>query len=209
MTWPKGKKRPPETVERMRRAHTGLTVYPVEERFFRKVDKGDGLGCWVWKGSTNEDGYGSFYYRGKVGRAHRASYSMFVGEIPKGIQVLHDCDNPSCVRPDHLFLGTQLDNIKDACAKGRNRNGMKGRRHSPEAIAKISKRHSGVKKTEEHIRRIMRTKRDQSKISDSDVEDMKRLRQGGWTYRRLGKRYGISTSGAYLIVSGKSRGKPI
>lgn len=82
-------------------------------------------GCWIWLGTTR-GGYGRISdYRGRARRArnlsaHRVAYEAFVGRIPKGLKVLHRCDMPSCVNPDHLFLGTQDDNMADRAKKGRN-----------------------------------------------------------------------------------------
>lgn len=92
---------------------------PVAERFWEKVDKsGD---CWIWTACKQQFGYGKFVvHKGDSPRtAHRLAYEMEIGQIPEGMQVLHRCDNPSCVKPDHLFTGTQLDNMRDMHAKGR------------------------------------------------------------------------------------------
>lgn len=75
--------------------------------------------CWVWKKSKTKLGYGKASYNGKQITAHRLSFILNKGEIPLGLFVLHKCDNPSCVNPDHLFLGTQSDNIKDMHNKKR------------------------------------------------------------------------------------------
>ncbi len=77
-------------------------------------------GCWLWMGSTRSGGYGGFHVGGttKVG-AHRYAYERANGPIPHGLWVLHRCDTPTCVRPDHLFLGTAIDNYRDMVAKGR------------------------------------------------------------------------------------------
>lgn len=97
-------------------------------RFWKNVDKTDG--CWNWTGTRTDKGYGRFKTSTKNWRAHRLSYEMHCGPIPEGMQVLHECDNPSCVRPDHLFLGTNADNMADKCAKGREAHvGVKGVQH--------------------------------------------------------------------------------
>lgn len=76
-------------------------------------------GCWLWTGGLSRKGYGHFYLRGRIHRAHRVSFEMAKGPIPAGLGVCHKCDTPSCVNPDHLFLGDQRANILDAVAKGR------------------------------------------------------------------------------------------
>jgi hypothetical protein len=88
----------------------------LEERFWLYVAKGPG--CWGWTASCS-DGYGQIK-SGKVPlRAHRVSWVIHFGPIPEGLDVLHHCDNPPCTRPDHLFLGTDLTNVRDAIRKGR------------------------------------------------------------------------------------------
>ena len=80
----------------------------------------EGDGCWEWGGSRLATGYGQFRRSsGKVWRTHRVSWELSRGPIPDGLCVLHDCDNPACVRPDHLFLGTLRDNAIDMGKKGR------------------------------------------------------------------------------------------
>ena len=87
-------------------------------RFWAKVCKTNG--CWTWTASKNPHGYGQIRLSGKLTLAHRVSWTIHNGVIPEGLFVLHICDNPPCVRPDHLFLGTQKDNIRDAVAKKRH-----------------------------------------------------------------------------------------
>jgi len=92
------------------------------ERLLAKIEKQDD-GCWIWTGclrGTKTHRYGCMRYRGKSEGAHRASYMEFIGEIPEGLNVLHSCDNPKCVNPEHLFVGTDHDNMKDMAAKGRH-----------------------------------------------------------------------------------------
>ncbi len=93
---------------------------PLAERFWEKVDKSSE--CWEWTAARNPDGYGliGLDFRGSD-RAHRVSWRLAYGPIPIGLHVLHRCDNPPCVNPDHLWLGTQADNIADMTRKGRAR----------------------------------------------------------------------------------------
>jgi hypothetical protein len=80
-------------------------------------------GCWEYRHSLTLSGYGRLWVDGKTRRAHRVAWELTYGPIPDGIEVCHRCDNPPCVRPDHLFLGTAEDNAADREAKGRSRGG--------------------------------------------------------------------------------------
>ena len=89
-------------------------------RFWRYVRKTEY--CWIWTGSKNSSGpygYGELYVRGKKVKAHRFSWEIHNGPIPSGLYACHHCDNPPCVRPDHLFIGTQRDNALDCERKNR------------------------------------------------------------------------------------------
>jgi HNH endonuclease/helix-turn-helix resolvase-like protein len=96
---------------------------PFTRRDFWKLVRKMPSGCWEWQGLCNESGYGIVYAIRLTGvrkcRAHRAAWILKHGQIPKGKHVLHKCDNPPCVRPSHLFLGTHVDNMRDASRKGR------------------------------------------------------------------------------------------
>jgi len=87
-------------------------------RFWSKVNKTNG--CWLWLAGKHSYGYGLFYSDGKCVRAHRFAWESVYGPIPDGLFVLHECDNPPCVNPAHLFLGTKRDNRLDCIIKGRN-----------------------------------------------------------------------------------------
>lgn len=89
--------------------------------FFAKVEFTDS--CWIWRASHDDGGYGVFRWRGKARKAHRVAYAIAHGYTPPGMVVMHTCDTPACVNPDHLVLGTQRDNVRDAIAKGRFLNG--------------------------------------------------------------------------------------
>lgn len=91
------------------------------ERFMKFVMPEPNTGCWFWSGAVDADGYGGFYFNYIIEKAHRFSYMTFRGEIPPSMIVCHSCDQPSCVNPDHLFLGTYLDNRNDMLKKGRGR----------------------------------------------------------------------------------------
>jgi hypothetical protein len=120
--------------------------------------------CWHWCGNTNKFGYGRFSYQGRAQMAHRLSFRAFVGAIPKGLSVLHTCDNPSCVNPRHLWLGTYADNRRDCLSKGRWRL-MRGR--------------SGF----DH---------QCNKVSPEMLSEMKRLRTSGESYSKIAEAVGVA-----------------
>lgn len=99
------------------------------DRFLQKVDQG--AACWMWTGAKSSKGYGQFWLKGKQESAHRVSYALFVGIIPEGSLVCHTCDQPSCVRPEHLWTGTHSANTLDAVAKGRHVTHNTAKTHCP------------------------------------------------------------------------------
>lgn len=116
----------------------------LEDRFWDKVVKSDG--CWEWQGATYHFGYGAVRVKGKNHHAHRVSWELTHGAIPDGQKVLHRCDNPPCVRPDHLFLGTDADNHADM---------MQKKRHSPPPVL-LAEANPQTKLTVEIVREMRR-----------------------------------------------------
>ena len=114
-------------------AHT-ITTAP--ERFMSRVDQsGD---CWIYQGDKTTNGYGTVRVRNQRTAAHRYSYEVHVGPIPDGMLVCHACDNPLCVRPDHLWLGTPADNVHDMHLKGRQAKDVRRYRGEAHARSKLT-----------------------------------------------------------------------
>ena len=105
-------------------------------------------GCWHYKGCTDHDGYGRFEFCGRKVGTHRLAWLVCEGTIPIGLCVCHSCDNPQCVNPDHLWLGTNADNMRDKCSKGRS-----GHILHPERM-QIGEHHYRAKLTDERVRAI-------------------------------------------------------
>jgi len=149
-------------------------------RFWAKVRKTDG--CWLWTASTLGD-YGCLAINRKNRGAHRISYELHYGPIPKGMFVCHRCDTPRCVRPEHLFLGTPKDNSLDMTRKGRAPRGDKHFTHAhPEKLQ-------------------MGVQRYNHKITEQDVRDIRRLKSEGLSTLVLSKRFGISRKDIDLIAA--------
>lgn len=143
------------------------------ERMMSKVEQDPNGGCWLWNGILSRGGYGIFYNRGGS-LAHRTSYQMFRGDPGKS-HVLHKCDVRCCVNPDHLFLGTNADNVADKVAKGRARGG--GR--------KGSKHHA-------------------SKMNEQAVVEVRAACVNGATQQSQAGKFGVSQSVINEIVNGKA-----
>lgn len=145
----------------------------------------------MWTASTRHKGYGAFACKidGKTvhDRAHRYSWRLTFGDIPNGIFVLHRCDNPACVNPAHLFLGTNQDNIDDMMAKDRHAKGAYRTTRTGElGRYKRGERH--------HI----------AKLTSADVLAMRRDREEGMAYSKLAQKYKIGIKNAWMAVNGKT-----
>lgn len=155
------------------------TRAPVSDRFMSKVSPEPNTGCWLWTGATNRTGYGKMYVstRSRPTTAHRVSWSLVNGPIPAGMNVCHRCDNPLCVNPAHLFLGTQADNLNDMVRKGRRSF------RAPPPVR-------GEARTD-------------SKLTDAAVREIRRC-AGAVTHRILAERFRVSPSAVGLVLSGKT-----
>ncbi len=100
--------------------HCGLVVLA---RVVTKIMPDSESGCFEWTGAKYQSGYGQYDLGGRQWRAHRLVWSLLNGPIPKGLVIMHSCDNPICVRPEHLSLGTHRDNVLDKIRKERHRGG--------------------------------------------------------------------------------------
>lgn len=114
----------------------------IAKKFWSSVERGSKHDCWKWIGGYSGNGYGKFYMNNRQYRAPRAAYELARGPIPEGLQVLHNCDNPQCVNPGHLRLGTHADNMADKMAKGRH-GGVSRRLSAAEREALLTKHQQG------------------------------------------------------------------
>jgi hypothetical protein len=159
----------------------------VVRRFWKYVDKNGpvhpvlGTRCWLWTGSKNWHGYGQLNLRGRPAFAYRLSYQINGGWIPKGLEVMHLCDNPACVNPEHLRTGTHAENMADAARKGRMWRGGT----PPWACGE----QNGVPKlTEAQVREIRRRYMPYHPVNGA---------------RPLAREFGLSHSTVCMIVQGK------
>jgi hypothetical protein len=141
--------------------------------------------CWEWKSTISGGRYGSISMGGRVKSAHRTAYELTFGEIPEGMLVCHRCDNPRCVNPTHLFIGTPKDNSQDCIAKGRKKT-MPGAANP--MYGKFGEKHHN------------------SIISDADALEIKRLYLAGGIFQEeIARKYNVTQGFVSGIVTGRTR----
>ncbi len=203
------------------------------KRFWAKVDKtSSSNGCWLWIGTKINGLYGQISFMGKGKYAHRIAWEMCVGRIPVGMKVLHDCpngDNPACVNPKHLWLGTNAQNSADMVVKGRSARGEKNANsvltdyQRYVLIPKLNK--NGLTQQEiadklgtcqgvVSVALMDRNKRQGIgykvhkpglKVSDKDVKTIRRLKKKGWIQADIARLFKVSQALVSLLVRGKQR----
>lgn len=167
------------------------------DRFWRQVDRRGADECWEWIGARIEAGYGKFWIAGKTVSAHRHAWSLTHGQDPTGASVLHRCDNPPCVNPSHLFLGTQADNVADAKAKGRTASGDRnGSRVKPERMPRGDR--NGARTKPDRLRRGSLVWA--SKLTPDDVLAIRAAAALGAKQSDLARKYGVTPQAVFHVV---------
>jgi hypothetical protein len=203
----------------------------IERRFWPKVVKSDQ--CWLWTAAKNEQGYGLLCLSGHMYKAHRLAYYLERGPFPDSLFVCHHCDTPACVKPSHLFLGTQKDNLGDAKRKGRTASGDRSvARRYPEKLQRgddhwshriperkaTGDRHrsqthpESIRRGEDHFfhkhpERVIRGERHaNAKLTDAQREEVRqRYNAGGVSCKSLAGEYGVSPSLIHIVAKHKRR----
>lgn len=155
----------------------------LRDRLYSSIERLPWSGCWIWTKSTGTHGYGDGRYNQKGYLAHRLSYEMHKGPIPAGLQVCHRCDVRPCVNPEHLFLGTNLENIQDSQAKGRRT----GPRTRPSGLTYKTG-------TPAQRRRALAM----TKIKEEMLPDLIAMRRAGKTQRQIAALLGVSQASISL-----------
>jgi len=139
-------------------------------------------GCWIWQKQLHYHypyGITTFTENGRKSKqpAHRVSYKVFVGKIPKGLYILHQCDEPRCINPDHLHAGTQKQNMKEMRERNRANDKSRGKKGSKHGM---------------------------SKLTEEDIPKIKELYKSGMSGTKIAKIYGVNNTMIYFILNGKN-----
>ena len=148
---------------------------PPKERLYAKIKKNARTGCWEWQGAKTSAGYGLFSVDGSLVYTHRFSYNLHNGRLPDDLHVCHKCDNPSCCNPDHLFLGTDADNLADMRRKNR---------HSPPP-------------------KMTGRRNPSTKISEKDVLQIRKMKKAGKSLKEIAVSFSISKTNVADICKRK------
>jgi hypothetical protein len=160
--------------DRLRREEADANL---AERFYSYVERTDA--CWLWRGPTDRDGYGIITYHNRASRAPRIAYIIAHGSIPDGAAICHTCDNPLCVRPDHLYAGSLSDNRRDA-----------------------QQRNRWARKNLDNVPRGERNTR--ARLTDDDVREIRAALARNETQPAIAKRYGVNQATISSIKLGKT-----
>lgn len=145
-------------------------------RLLSKIVLDAKTGCWIWNGNPRKNGYCRSTFQRKNWYIHRASYHVFIGDIPKGYDVCHHCDNRRCFNPDHLFIGTRKDNMADAVKKGRQAKGEK-----------LSVNRRGEKSVS-------------SKLTNTDVLEIRKMNKLGVKTKEIALKFKVSADNIRRII---------
>lgn len=175
---------------------------PIAERFWSKVQKTDG--CWIWTASRTLNGYGQIGNPDvptRLSFAHRVSWELHFGPIPPGMYVCHHCDNPACVRPDHLFLGTAHDNHTDMVRKGRSTAGDRNpARLYPDRVPR-GERHPWRL----HPERIPHGEQcGSAKLTESKVREIRQLADSGVPHSAIARMFDVCQASVLKIARRQS-----